>query len=115
MDYRETNDNGPVKSWRRAHTINVLNPYKQMPTIQFHEEDRTMLPDGRTMVTNNTAVECEFSDPSKTFPLLHPVTGEVIGQAAYQDVYVMLFSLYMALAGERDKLATDVATETVTE
>ena len=102
MDYREETVDGTVKSWRRAYSVTVINAYAQTPTIQFGEEDRTTLPDGRSMVTNNTSVGTALDDPTKAFPILHPITGEVIGQATYQDVYVTLFSLYMALAAERD-------------
>ena len=115
MDYREANANGPVKSWRRTHGINVINAYQQMPTIQFQEEDRTMLPNGQTMVTNNTAVEGDFSDPTATFPLIDPNTGATIGQAAHQDVYVMLFSLYMSLAAIRDNPVAPVVQDVVAD
>lgn len=61
-----------------------------------------MLPDGRTMVVNNTAVEGVFSSPFEEFALIHPETGQVIGAAKYQDLYVLISSLYLHLAGKRD-------------
>lgn len=113
MNYQETTINGEVKTWRRAHTLTILNPYNRIPTIKCDEEDLAMLPDGRMMVVNNTVVESAFTDPAKEFPLIHPATGQVIGTAMYQDLYVLLSSLYLHLAGERDYLlANPVIIET---
>ncbi len=44
-----------------------------------------------------------FTDPSATFPLLDPSTGNPVGATiSHGEVYAVLWSLYMALAAERD-------------
>jgi hypothetical protein len=88
-------------AWQRANEVRISNPANGVPNIVFYEEEAINLPSG--IITRNVGNLTEsFADPTKTFNLLHPVTGDVIGTAAYQDIYVMLFSLYMALADRRD-------------
>lgn len=101
MNYKEEITNGNITSWRRSHRLTISNPYNQAPKIVFDEEDRTAIPDGRSMVTNNTSIEADF-DPDKTFKIINPMTGEEIGESNYQNLYVLLFSLYISLANERD-------------
>ena len=108
MNYNESTQTGDVTTWRRCYTINVINPYRQTPAIQFHEEDITSLPDGRTTVVNNTSCAADMSAPNTQFNLIHPETGAVIGTATYQEVYVMLFSLYMDTAIKRDNYVPPV-------
>ena len=48
------------------------------------------------------------------FPLLNPVTGEQIGTAKYQDIYVMLHSLYYYLADVRDSYVPPVFVDPIT-
>ena len=43
-----------------------------------------------------------MGDSTKTFDVMHPITGAVISTATYQDVYVLLSSLYLSLATARD-------------
>lgn len=107
MDYREQTAEGRVKSWRRAYSVQIVNAHGQIPRIIFHEEDRTALPDGRSMVTNNTSCEDTFTDPNAEFPIIHHETGEKLGTATHGTVYTLLFSLYMATASKRDNRETE--------
>ena len=50
----------------------------------------------------------EFTDPAVTFPLLDPSTGNPVGPTlTHGQVYATLWSLYMALAAERDAALTE--------
>jgi len=105
MDYKETTETIARKEWRRAENVVISNPFQGMPTITFNEENMICLGDSAYLPgpgVTDPKVQADFSDSTKEFPLLHPVTGEVIGTAKYQDIYVMVYSLYMALAAERD-------------
>lgn len=89
--------------WTRSWQVNIDNKYQQIPTIAFFEEEVVDTGDG-TFISKMLpgALRESFSDPSKSFNLLNPATGNVIGTASYQDLYVILSSLYSALAELRD-------------
>ena len=108
MNYKEEIVTGDVTSWRRAYQIITNNAHQQMPTVTFLEEDRTLLPGGRTMVTNNTSCGVDFSTPMRELPLINPETGEVIGIAHDIDFQIMMFSLYMRTVTDRDNYVPPV-------
>ena len=102
-DYKEQNITGDIKSWRRCKKIEVLNPYNAMPSMIFHEEDVSKLPDNRDIKSEVIShILTNFSTPLKEFNLLNPNDNSVIGTAKHQDVYVLLYSLYINLASKRD-------------
>lgn len=99
--YQEQSITG--EKWVRSNAVRISNPYQGTPTITFLEEEVSHLSDGRMVNAQLAGIAEPFSDPSKTFPLVNPVTGESLGAtASYQDVYVLLHSLYIALATARD-------------
>ena len=98
-DYKESAIAG--RKWQRCFRIDLQNNSGQTPNAIFYEEERFTInaesigkPVGHIQVALNT--------PTKTFQLLNPADDTVIGQAQHQDVYVLLYSLYRALADERD-------------
>ena len=99
-NYRETELTG--SKWVRSNRVTCINPYNGTPFISFGEEEITLLSDGRTTNAPLGEIHQDFTDPSVEFPLLNPATGESIGTATYGQVYVILHSLYMALAATRD-------------
>lgn len=100
-NYREEPLSG--QKWTRSNSVSIINPYQGTPVIRFGEEEIAILSDGKTVNTPLAGVSEAFSDPSKTFPLINPQTGELTGSSAsYQDIYVLLHSLYIALATARD-------------
>lgn len=86
----------------RAHTIVARNPPSGVPGMEFHEEFLTELSDGRLLQEPQGVLRKDFSAPLTQFNLLNPLDGSVIGTATFQDVYVMLYSLYLHVATERD-------------
>ena len=103
-NYKETIAEGQVTKWIRCKGITIYNPYNDIPSIEFSEEVKVVLPDG-TIITNpctEVPVRELMSDPTKVINLQNPSTGETIGTATYQQIYVMLFSLYRQLVAARD-------------
>lgn len=98
--YRETNLTG--QKWVRSNRVIISNPYQGVPVINFNEEEVTLLSDGKTVNTPVGLLEKMFDEPNGTFDLINPVDGSVIGSANYQQVYVILHSLYISLAKTRD-------------
>lgn len=88
--------------WQRANKITISNPHVGLPSISFAEEDLTVLSDGRMTNTPLSTLDQAFDNPATVFNLVNPLDGTVIGTATYQDVYVMMFSIYAALAAARD-------------
>lgn len=98
-DYKESNISG--KKWQRAHTINISNNYNQTPVINFFEEEIVEI-DGTTYQKNVGHISETMIEPTTQFTLLNPLDGTAIGTATYQDLQVMLYSLYLNLANRRD-------------
>lgn len=101
-NYKEEIIDGQITKWRRADRIQINNAYGQVPNIVFTEIEQTSLPDGQQIRKQTDSLRSLFDNPTGEFDLLNPETGDVIGVGQYQDMYVMLYSLYMKLAEERD-------------
>jgi hypothetical protein len=104
-NYNEETQTGETVSWTRSNKVIVSNEYGQVPYISFFEEQKIKLPDGTIVqgkLDTKRNITESFADPTKPLTLLHPVTGEIIGTATYQDIYIILNSLYIQLAKARD-------------
>ena len=102
QNYKETNVTGT--SYVRACEVTVSNVLDGYKGIMYVEEEVSVLGE-KIMRENVGALHQEFTaeNASTEFPLLNPVTNEPIGATAtFQDVYVLLFSLYYHLAAQRD-------------
>lgn len=99
MNYKETSVAGT--SWQRAHTINISNNYNEAPVMTFYEEEILEMA-GSTYKKDAGNIREVLTGPLTEFPLLNPIDGTLIGTAKYQDIQVMLFSLYLHLASLRD-------------
>jgi hypothetical protein len=104
-NYNESTVSGT--KWTRCFGGTFNNEYQGTPTIAFNEEEIIVL-EGSGIVRRhvetpvNMSISVQLTNPEKEFDLLNPSTGEVIGKAKYQDIFIALHSLYMALAKERD-------------
>ncbi len=97
--YKETNVTGT--EYRRAKIVQVSNEYNQTPSVTFIEESVTQL--GTKVIREICDTLYAPYESSKVIALLNPVTGEPIGQDITQEyLMVILYSLYMQLAKERD-------------
>lgn len=95
--------------WRRSHFVACENPVVGEKAITFHEQFVKQTSDGAVTFEEAGSLRKPFVDPTATFNLRSPVDDTLIlganGQpltATYQDVYVILHSLYLALASARD-------------
>ena len=102
QNYKETTVSGT--SYVRAREVNVSNVLGGYKGIMYCEEEVSIL--GKKILRENVgALHQEFTpeNASTEFQLLNPVTNEPIGSTAtFQDVYVLLFSLYYHVAAARD-------------
>lgn len=90
-------------SWVRAVRVVVENPSEGTPAISSIEERILNLPGQKiTQSAGNVSEPFTPENAMEQFNLLNPETGAVIGTAKYQDVYVLLHSLYLHVAAKRD-------------
>ena len=102
QNYKETTVTGT--SYVRANEVTVRNVLGGYKGIMYSEEMVSVLGDN-IMRENIGAIHQEFTaeNAATEFPLLDPITNEPIGSTAtFQDVYVLLFSLYYHMAAARD-------------
>lgn len=92
--------------YKRSNMMVVNNELGEIPLVTFHEQYATVegeAVDGRTG-------SCSMGmplDPTETFPLVHPVTGESLGDAEFGTLQVMLHSLYLHVADARDNFVPE--------
>lgn len=102
QNYKETAVSGT--SYIRAREVTITNTLGGYKGIMFCEEEVSVFGE-KIMRENVGAIHQEFTpeNASTEFQLLNPVTNEPIGATAtYQDVYILLFSLYYHMAAQRD-------------
>lgn len=102
QNYKQTTVSGT--SYVRAREVTITNLLDGYKGIMYSEEEVSVL-GSKIMRENIGAIHQEFTaeNAGTEFPLLNPVTNEPIGETAtFQDVYVLLFSLYCHMAALRD-------------
>lgn len=100
-NYQESNVSGTA--WTRCRLASIINPLGQTPAVVFAEEKIISMGDGTVVARELGTCQKDFS-AATSFPLLDPGTGAPTGATAtHQDVYALLFSLYMQTAMERDE------------
>lgn len=89
--------------YQRSFRVEFDNPLNSVPSATFHEESVVVLSDGNSVTTPVGKVSGSLIDPASEFALINPETFEPLGQTmTYQDIYVLLVSLYIHLASIRD-------------
>jgi hypothetical protein len=91
-------------SWVRSYNVALMNPIDGEVKAVFHEETAVALGDGKTLTQSIGSCGEVFTpeNAGESFNLIHPETGAVIGSATYQEVYVLMASLYLHVAVKRD-------------
>lgn len=107
-DYRQSQVSGT--KWRRCCGIDVYNPFGKQGQVNFREQDLVLIDDKAVQIgTGNIATQV---DMKKTFPLINPETGEATDKfVSHAEVYVILYSAYLAEAAERDAREAQVVPE----
>ncbi len=95
MEYR----NKTATVYMRALGVGIANELNSVPAIRFNEE---WVVDGIGQGFNGSSLRATVENPSEAFNLLNLETGEVVGSATYNDVVIMISSLYYYLADKRD-------------
>jgi hypothetical protein len=101
-NYKEQIITGEYSEYQRAYKVIITNELNKLPVIDFMEEVIATLPSGGSVIVKRDKCDDTLSNPVETFPLLNPNDDSVIGSAEYQQIYVMLYSLYRYIANKRD-------------
>ena len=102
-NYKESSVAGIT--WQRCHRIDIRNPYEEPKFAVFVEEEVTELENGKVVKSPVGQILADFTDPSTIVNLINPETGDSLNSSVtYQDIYVILYSLYIKLATERDAI-----------
>lgn len=89
--------------WRRSHFVSIENPLAGERAVTFHEQIARQTDDGLASFEDAGSLRQPFTDPSVVFDLRSPVDDSLLGSTAtYEEVYVILHSLYLHLASQRD-------------
>lgn len=109
MNYKEYS--GAASIWTRCYELTIYNPYaSNFKSIDFYEEQLTKVRGEvisyKKLGSTSTSIDVT-TDLEKTFELLNPETGEVIGTATYAQLYTMLHSLYIKTAIKRDEISAE--------
>ena len=100
-NYKETVAEGEITSWRRMTHGVVYN--SEIPKIELHDEDRTVLPDGSTFSTYVGSLSYALTDPTVEIPLIDPETFEQMEDTMTAgQIWLALASVYIFLAKQRD-------------
>lgn len=104
MNYKEQLEQGQV--WTRCYRVEVSNPYNGIPSVNMMEE--TLISISGETITKPGRLLTKTFNSSETVELVNPLTGEPLGATiTHQDLYVMLFSLWLKTAKERDESETN--------
>lgn len=99
-NYKETNIAGT--QWKRSHRVIIDNPLNGSPRVIFMEQTVNAIQGGDTITQPAGQIEKNF-DPYGVIDLINPLTGAPTGQTITQmELHVILYSLYIQLAIERD-------------
>lgn len=95
-------------SWLRTKRIVFENPQQHLgpPKVKFVEERvyEVNAENVHDRVARDVgSIEETFTDPTKTFPVINPATGELTpNELSYGELYAMIYSAYIHLAMKRD-------------
>ena len=95
MKHRESTVSGTT--WDRSYQVVIGNPLNGVPFISFKKERVTEMSDGAVTNTPIGEARADFTTPTAEFNLINPDTGDVLGTATHQQVYLMLYGLFLSL------------------
>lgn len=98
-NYKE--QSGAFARWIHAGFVTIKNSFGQAPEITYAEQEVSALDGGEPTVRRLNAIKKGF-DPTFTFPVYDPITGEFIRNATEAEYYALGASHYLATAALRD-------------
>jgi hypothetical protein len=108
-NYKE--QSGAFARWTRAGFVMIKNSFGKAPEITYAEQEISSFDGGEPTIKRLNALQKGF-DPSFTFPVYDPTTGEYLRDATEAEYYTLGASHYLATAALRD--AGDPAVTEVT-
>lgn len=105
MNYKPSTEQGV--EWKQPSAITIQNPFdpNTKPNIVFEEAIFKTESDGSISMkpSDSGPASMSFSyDATKEFTLVDPATGKVVGKTTFAQIKLMLFSLYLSSAQQRD-------------
>jgi hypothetical protein len=111
-NYKEETINGT--KYQRARSVEIYNYLDSTPFINFQEET-VFIMDGKKVITPVMATISVNFDENGTFPVLNPATGDSTGETAtHQQLYALIYSLYIKAAVDRDNYTLSATPESTT-
>jgi len=108
-NYKQTTVTG--ESYIRSYRVIVENQKGAVPSATFLEEELVTI--NGTERKSHVDQATLYFNPTDTFPLINPLTGDLLGKTAtHLDLQILLYSLYMDAALKRD---ARVAAEKIAE
>lgn len=102
-NYQQTQ--APGTAWRRCHKVILDNPVNGARTALFLEQEVATVGE-RTIASEAGFCKSDF-DPEAMLLIRNPETGEPTGGYVTQGyLYLLLHSLYLAVAEQRDSPST---------
>ena len=99
-NYKETSVTG--SEYVRCKEIVIRNPLNSVPSIQYIEEQATILGADK-VITQPLGMVSETFDPATVIELRDPQTNELTGATiTHGEMYQMLYSAYIQVALQRD-------------
>lgn len=107
-NYKEEQLNGA--KWQRCNAVHITNSYGVTPHIIFGEE-QIVLVEGSPPIRININSQCVAAfNAQSVINIINPLTGEMTGaQYTHQQLYEILYSLYVDTALKRDIEAAENA------
>lgn len=104
--YKEqtTTETIETKTYVRSYKVEIENPLGGLPSIVYQEEKVLRRDDGDFSQGRISDIKETLSDSNQeeVFDLIDPESGEVVGQGTYNQLRVLVYSLYFHLATKRD-------------
>jgi hypothetical protein len=98
-NYKQSNLTG--QEYQRCYAVSISNPLDATKQMGFAEEKIYVF--DQTTINKQVAGCAVKYDPTATFPIIDPVTGNPTGETATQaQIYQMIYSLYIQTATARD-------------
>ena len=100
-DYQETSVSGT--SYKRANEVFISNPLNGAKTVRFSEELVINI-SGTPQRVPQGVFDVILTDDNKStlIDVIDPTSGATVSQMTYEQIYGVLFSLYLDSANKRD-------------
>ncbi len=96
---------GDATTYIRPYQTMSLGPLNGPNSMTISEELVVVLPDASTVEVplNTPALQATITDPTQSFNIVDPTTGQIIGTKTFAQLKCELYSLYLYLASIRDQ------------